>query len=156
MQIIYIYKFKVSNLAVCNGLQLDEIPPKLSDLNLMEQRLISTAHCFMTIVALPKGQTAAKGMAITFPFDVGNVVENLPRPPGNEGCVVVRVEKSRRIPHVANAQAEISAWIGYLTHYCLMLWVCQIGSSLLVLGGGQNWWQRCSSIFTGMACAYCY
>ena len=99
-------KGKVPNLAVCNGLQLDEIPPQLADLNLMEQRLISTAHCFMTIVALPKGQTAAKGMAITFPFDVGNVVENLHRPPGNEGCVVVRVEKSRRIPHVANVQGQ--------------------------------------------------
>ncbi|KAF5835805.1 hypothetical protein DUNSADRAFT_6894, partial [Dunaliella salina] len=102
----YIDKGKVPNLAVCNGLQLDEIPPKLASLNLMEQRLISTAHWFMTIIALPKGQTATRGMTITFPFDVGNVVETLPRPPGNEGCVVVRVEKARPIVQLPNAQGQ--------------------------------------------------
>jgi hypothetical protein len=93
---------KIPNLAVCNGLELDDVPEEIARLNLMEQRLISTAHCFMTIVELPKGQSGVRGMAITSPFDVGNVVESLPRLPGDEGCVVVRVQKASRVPQRAS------------------------------------------------------
>jgi len=39
----------------------------------------------MTIIALPKGQTGAKGMAITFPFDVGTIVKVYLDPLGVKG-----------------------------------------------------------------------
>lgn len=58
---------------------LAECPPELKDLNYMEMRMISPVHTFHTFVLLPRGQTATKGVAISFPFDVAEHVNALPR-----------------------------------------------------------------------------
>lgn len=54
-------------------------PPELEDLNYMEMRMISPVHTFQSMIQLNKGQTAAKGIAISFPFDVEHYTSVLPR-----------------------------------------------------------------------------
>ena len=58
---------------------LSKCPPELEDLNYMELRMISPVHTFASFVLLPRGQTATKGIAISFPFDVAEHAKTLPR-----------------------------------------------------------------------------
>lgn len=61
-----------------NNLDPGKIPNCLKGLSLMEKRLISTIHVFLTIVILPGGQYAEKGLAIDFPVDVNKNTALLP------------------------------------------------------------------------------
>ena len=40
----------------------------------MEMRMISPVHTIQNMIQLKREQTAAKGVAISFPFDVGQYV----------------------------------------------------------------------------------
>ena len=53
--------------AKANGLHLSKIPPELSGLNALEQRLISLRVPFMKIVALPSGKQRASRLQLTTP-----------------------------------------------------------------------------------------
>ncbi len=59
-----------------------------------QMRLISRVHTFVTINVLPYGQLAAKGIAISFPVEVGELVSSLPRPRGDSGTIVVQVARN--------------------------------------------------------------
>ena len=61
-----------------NNMGLTECPPELQDLNYMEMRMISPIHTFHSFVVLPRGQTATKGIAISFLYDVAEHVNVLP------------------------------------------------------------------------------
>jgi hypothetical protein len=58
---------------------LTPCPEVLATLNYMELRMVSLIHCFVTIIRLPRGQTASKGIAISFPFEAAEYVTRLPR-----------------------------------------------------------------------------
>ena len=65
--------------AKANNLTLDDVPPELSDLNLMEIRLISLRIPFMKMVALPCGkQRAIHGPAVNVSTDLHPVCDLLP------------------------------------------------------------------------------
>jgi hypothetical protein len=83
---------KLPELARKNRLALTPIPPELACLTRVELQLISQVHVFQTILTLPKGQTGAKGLAISFSHSVAPVVEQLPRLADDSGIVLVRTE----------------------------------------------------------------
>lgn len=62
-----------------NNLHPGEIPECLKKITLMEKRLISRIHIFLTVIILPGGQFAEKGMAIDFPVSLETNVNLLPR-----------------------------------------------------------------------------
>ena len=65
--------------AIANGLQLSQIPPKLSDLNALELRLICLRVPFMKMVALPSGkQRSIHGPAVNVPSKVDTICSRLP------------------------------------------------------------------------------
>ena len=65
-------------MSVVNNMRVDEIPPELARLSVMEQRLISRVQAFMKLIVLPLGQRALAGQTINFPVDVSEVCNALP------------------------------------------------------------------------------
>ena len=73
---------------------MDEIPPELSRLNTMEQRLISRVQAFMKLIVLPLCQRALAGQTINFPVNVSEVYNSLPRPLNSDRVVLVKPPES--------------------------------------------------------------
>ena len=71
------------------------IPSCLLGLNLMEKRLISLAHPFMTLLSLPYGQLAMKGQAIHFNNDVQVFHDSLPLEASQTNIILLTVHKDR-------------------------------------------------------------
>ena len=80
--------------ATINNMHVDEIPPELSRLNTMEQRLISRMQAFMKLIVLPLGQRALAGQTINFHVNVSEVYNSLPMPLNSDGVVLVKPLKS--------------------------------------------------------------
>ena len=78
----------------CINIQVVKVPPVLSVLNTMEQRLISKVQAFMKLIVLPLGQRALAGQSINFPVDVSQVCNALPRPIDESGVVLVQSSSS--------------------------------------------------------------
>jgi hypothetical protein len=98
---------------VANGLALDEVPPQLQDLTPVEVSLISLVNTHQTIVILDHGQRAGRGMAISFPNNVPEIAQELPRHADDTGMVVVRLpgrhtdgEVPRRPPKAFTAHCD--------------------------------------------------
>lgn len=70
---------QVPPASIGNNMALKPCPPEIECLNFMELRMISPVHILQTILKLPKGQSASKGIAISFPFNVADKVSKLPR-----------------------------------------------------------------------------
>ena len=75
-------------------MHVDEIPPELSCLNTMEQRIISRVHGFMKLIVLPLGQRTLAGQTINFPVNLSEVYNSLPRPLNSNGVVFVKPPES--------------------------------------------------------------
>lgn len=86
-------QFKKKNIPYVNmrynNLHPNEIPSCLKGLTLMEKRLISKIHVFLTVIVLPGGQYAEKGMAINFPSNVTETASMLPQKFSN--CNIITV-----------------------------------------------------------------
>ena len=87
-------KGKVPPYACINNIQVVQVPPVLSVLNTMEQRLISKVQAFMKLIVLPLGQRALAGQSINFPVDVSQVCNALPRPIDESGVILVQSSSS--------------------------------------------------------------
>lgn len=86
-------------LSIANHLSLAPIPPAIAILNHMERRLTAPMHTFQRIVALPKGgQAGASGIAISFPFDVAEIIQTLPRPLDDSGIITIVTNIERAQP----------------------------------------------------------
>ena len=70
------------------------VPPELTHLNTMEQRLIARVQAFMKLIVLPLGQRALAGQTINFPVNVSEVCNSLPRPLNSDGIVLVKPPES--------------------------------------------------------------
>ena len=80
--------------AKANGLHLPEIPPELSDLNVLELRLISLRVPFMKMVALPSGkQRSIHGPAVNVPSKVDTICDVLPRLPSQSELVPLKLKR---------------------------------------------------------------
>ena len=67
-------------IALCRGLTFPEIPPELSGLTVIEQRLVSPRHEFMNIRSLGRErQHGLHGMVVNVPIDIDKTVNQLPR-----------------------------------------------------------------------------
>ena len=87
-------KGKVPPYACINNIQVVKVPPVLSVLNTMEQRLISKVQAFMRLIVLPLGERALAGQRINFPVDVSQVCNALPRPIDESGVILVQSSSS--------------------------------------------------------------
>ena len=87
-------KGKVPPYACINNIQVVKVPPVLSVLNTMEQRLISKVQAFMKLIVLPLGQRALAGQSLNFPVDVSQVCNALPRPIDESGVILVQSSSS--------------------------------------------------------------
>ena len=80
--------------AKANKLELEDIPTELSDLNPLEERLISLRIPFMKMVALPSGkQRAIHGPAVNVPTDLSPVCALLPRLPPQAQMVPMKLKR---------------------------------------------------------------
>ncbi|MEW8545326.1 MAG: DUF6570 domain-containing protein [Candidatus Thiodiazotropha sp.] len=68
---------KTSSTSVSNKLSAGIVPQCLSVLSYAECRMISQIQSYMTIIILPGGQYAEKGLAIHFPLDLNAYFEQL-------------------------------------------------------------------------------
>ena len=78
--LIYIKYGRVPKIALCRGLTFPEIPPELSGLTVIEQRLVSPRHEFMNIRSLGRErQHGLHGMVVNVPIYIDNTVNQLHR-----------------------------------------------------------------------------
>ncbi|CAI5667671.1 unnamed protein product [Oreochromis niloticus] len=96
-------------LAVANKLDLADIPPELSDLNILERHLIAKCIPFAKIIPLPKGrQRAIRGNVVCVPSEVQETVEALPRLRINSQ--VMRVKLKRRLSYKGHQLFQTVSW----------------------------------------------
>ena len=87
-------KGEMPNLAVANGLDLDEIPQQLLDLNTLEMVLISRRIPFMKLLALPRGkQRSIHGCVVNIPVEPEETLAVLPRMPSPDAFVTVKLKR---------------------------------------------------------------
>jgi hypothetical protein len=93
--ITYMKAGKVPKLCLNNGLHFPNIDPDISDLNRVEERLISPRHVFQTIwpVMGPSGQYKTKGAIVNVPVNIDTTVNNLPRLPSDTNVIHVKVSR---------------------------------------------------------------
>ncbi|CAG2240197.1 unnamed protein product [Mytilus edulis] len=68
---------KQPNKYIDNNLSAGLVPECLQSLDIIQRRLISQIQSFMTIIILPGGQYAEKGLAIHFPLDMESYFKSL-------------------------------------------------------------------------------
>ena len=93
----FIKKGKLPHFSSINNMKVDAVPPELTRLNTMEQRLIARVQAFMKLIVLPLGQGALAGQTINFPVNVSEVCNSLPRPLNSDGIVLVKPPKSNTV-----------------------------------------------------------
>ena len=77
-----------------NNLYTDDVPECLKKLDIAEKRMVAQIQTFMTILILPGGQFAEKGLAIHFPLDLNNYFQQL-RNIQDEHFLIVNHQKER-------------------------------------------------------------
>ena len=89
-----ILKGDVPALAVVNGLQLDEVPQTLADLNELESTFVARRIQFMKLLALPRGkQKAVHGCVVNVPVEPEKAVSILPRVSSPETMIPVKLKR---------------------------------------------------------------
>ena len=63
--------------SVSNQLHIDKPPPELLCLNKIERRLLSLIQVFFTVIILPGGQYAEKGLVLNLPVDISAVTSQI-------------------------------------------------------------------------------
>lgn len=80
--------------AVCNGLEVCEVPPELATLSTLESRLLATRYPFMKLVALPRGrESGIKGSVVNVPVSALQVCNSLPHTPNSAGIVPLKLKR---------------------------------------------------------------
>ena len=80
---------KLPKLCTKNNLKLSEIPDCLKELNFLERRFICRIQTYMTLLVLPGGQKAQKGMAVFFENKPDQLIKILPQTMDNNGIICV-------------------------------------------------------------------
>ena len=77
---VYTTQGKIPKIALCRGLMFPELPPELTGLSTIEQRLVSPRHEFMNIRSLGRErQQGLHGMVVNIPINTEQSVNQLPR-----------------------------------------------------------------------------
>ena len=81
--------------AVANGLQLDEIPQQLAELNSFESVFVARQIPVIKILALPCGrQKAIHGCEVNIPIEPEQLASVLPQVPTSETFITVKVKRN--------------------------------------------------------------
>ena len=80
---------KLPPFCISNRMRAGVIPAELSNLNLLEIRLVSRVHCFMKLNVLKFGQRAVSGGCINFPMNVAEVCAKLSCTVNDSGVIFV-------------------------------------------------------------------
>ena len=84
--------------AVCNMLEVCELPKEFKDIRRLERVLVARRLLFKKISITPKGQSPKlKGALCNIPIDVVDVCNTLPRPADSNGIIIVKLKKSYNI-----------------------------------------------------------
>ncbi|XP_072047335.1 uncharacterized protein [Amphiura filiformis] len=85
---------RMPKLATVNGLKVQEQPPELSHLNMLERHLIAPAIPFMKMISLIKGaQKGVHGQIVCVKADVTSVAASLPRLPTDHSLIRVKLKR---------------------------------------------------------------
>ena len=88
--------------AKLNSLEVSIIPNELSVLNILEKKLLSKIQTFFTMIILPGGQYAEKGMVLNLPRNVSITVEQLQQLPDLNQMCAVRFENNEPVGQQSN------------------------------------------------------
>lgn len=79
-----------------NDLLLPDVPPALADLTQYERHLVARVRPFHQLVYLPYGQTAARGLCISYPSETNELVDSLPSTLADSDFVIIRQAQDNR------------------------------------------------------------
>ena len=90
----HLKKKKIPCQAVCNKLQLFELPNEINDLRKLEKVIISKGILFKKIVIMPKGQAPKLNVAIcNVQLEADDVCNILPRGADSNGIIMVKLKR---------------------------------------------------------------
>jgi len=96
---------KQPNKYIDNNLDAGIVPECLRSLDIIQRRLISQIQSFMTIIILPGGQYAEKGLTIHFPLDMESYFHSLQKFQ-KQNILIVTHNRACRQPQVENIPVE--------------------------------------------------
>ena len=80
--------------AVCNKLEITNLPHHLSNVNRLERVLIAKRILFKKVVIMPKGNSPKiKGAICNVPVDAESVCDVLPRPACSNGLLILKLKR---------------------------------------------------------------
>lgn len=101
----YNYFIKQKVPAICsylNNLFIDEFPEEMTCLGKLEKKLLATIQVFFTMIILPGGQFAEKGMVLNLPRDIQPFVNDILNVGDLNSMCVVKFEAGSPSGHSAN------------------------------------------------------
>ncbi|CAI5685860.1 unnamed protein product, partial [Oreochromis niloticus] len=100
---------RMPRLAAVNGLELQDIPAELCDLNILERHLIAKCIPFAKIIPLPKGrQRLIRGNVVCVPSEVQQTVDCLPRL--RNQSQIMRIKLKRRLCYKGHQLFQTVTW----------------------------------------------
>ena len=90
--------------SVSNNLDAGVVPPQLLGLGTVEKRLISQIQSYLTILILPGGQYAERGLTIHFPLDMDSYYQQLQNISSNKYLYVVVSKPNQNETQVVSMQ----------------------------------------------------
>uniref|UniRef100_A0A669E594 ATP-dependent DNA helicase n=1 Tax=Oreochromis niloticus TaxID=8128 RepID=A0A669E594_ORENI len=100
---------RMPRLAAVNGLDLQDIPAELCDLNILERHLIAKCIPFAKIIPLPKGrQRLIRGNVVCVPSEVQQTVDCLPRL--RNQSQIMRIKLKRRLCYKGHQLFQTVTW----------------------------------------------
>lgn len=81
-----------------NTLDAGAVPSELKNLFVVEKRLISLIPVFLTLIILPGGQFAQRGIAVNIPIDINQQIALLPESCARQSSVLISFERPNNEP----------------------------------------------------------
>ena len=117
----HLKKGKVPPESVANGLDVEEIPECMRDMNELEAHFVAQKIIFMKMVSLPKGkQKGLKGACVNIPCDMNKAADVFPR--FAEDVRVVPFKLKRRVEYRGN---YLSMKVDPQLIMNVMTWLCE-------------------------------
>ncbi|XP_048731467.2 uncharacterized protein LOC125648408 [Ostrea edulis] len=85
-----------------NNLDTGLVPRELEGLTLLEKKMLSKINVFMTLIFLPGGQYAQKGLVLNLPVNIENIIEQFPQNLEQCPLIELKFENSNGSLYVGN------------------------------------------------------
>ena len=101
----YLIKGRIPAQAVCNKLEIFDVPEHFNDLRLLEKVLIARRLLFKKVLTMPRGEfRKIHGTICNLPLDSPDVVTKLPR--GNDSNSIVILKLKRKLEYKGSVYYE--------------------------------------------------